>query len=297
MDPIVCPNCGKQVVPGLDGSCPSCRFDLARAGRLFNSRGAARAGQPAGAPRSASLVVARINAVSGSGLKYPLFLDDAEVYALANGEEHVFSLRPGEHTLFFKTWGGQTSPKTSFRVGTDECLKFFCGVRFNGEMFIGPRDLGGLTEADRQELGQMRQSNERRDMITGIGALGAFAFFVWSLFSGQAPGSGNNIVFTLAGGCIGALLGAIINGFSLAYKRKDRRLLGINLEALGGLALGLTLLQLYRVGFPRLAGPEGRAWQNVLGILASYAILALLAAAVIGLGSYFTHLEPRQPKK
>lgn len=45
--------------------------------------------------------------------------------------------------------------------------------------------------------------------------------------------------------------------------------LGSILKGIGGFSLVMTGLHLWRVGFPRLEGPEGESWAKVLSILAS----------------------------
>ena len=61
--------------------------------------------------------------------------------------------------------------------------------------------------------------------------------------------------------------------------------LGAVLKAIGAFSLVMTGLHLWRVGFPRLEGPEGESWARVLTILASYAIMALISLGILGLGN------------
>ena len=66
------------------------------------------------------------------------------------------------------------------------------------------------------------------------------------------------------------------------------RTLGSILKAIGGFSLVMTGLHLWRVGFPRLEGPEGDSWAKVLSILASYAIMSLISLGILGLGTYLS---------
>ena len=62
--------------------------------------------------------------------------------------------------------------------------------------------------------------------------------------------------------------------------------LGSILKVIGGFSLAMTGLHLWRVGFPRLEGPEGESWAKVLIILASYAIMAFISLGICGLGAF-----------
>jgi len=62
--------------------------------------------------------------------------------------------------------------------------------------------------------------------------------------------------------------------------------LGSILKAIGGFSLVMTGLHLWRVGFPRLEGPEGATWGNVLIILVPYAIMGLVSWGILALGQY-----------
>lgn len=62
--------------------------------------------------------------------------------------------------------------------------------------------------------------------------------------------------------------------------------LGSILKVVGGFSLVMTGLHLWRVGFPRLEGPEGETWAKVLSILASYVIMGLISLGILGLGNY-----------
>lgn len=58
------------------------------------------------------------------------------------------------------------------------------------------------------------------------------------------------------------------------------------LKGIGVFSLVMTGLYLWRVGFPRLEGPEGETWGSVLIILAPYAIMGLISWGILGLGQY-----------
>lgn len=62
--------------------------------------------------------------------------------------------------------------------------------------------------------------------------------------------------------------------------------LGSLLKVIGGFSLVMTGFHLWRVGFPRLEGPEGESWAKVLSIVASYAIMGLISLGIFGLGNY-----------
>ena len=62
--------------------------------------------------------------------------------------------------------------------------------------------------------------------------------------------------------------------------------LGSILKVIGGFSLAMTGLHLWRVGFPRLEGPEGESWAKVLSIVASYAIMGLISFGILCLGNY-----------
>lgn len=64
--------------------------------------------------------------------------------------------------------------------------------------------------------------------------------------------------------------------------------LGNILNAFGYFSLVMTGLHLWRVGFPRLEGPEGESWPKVLSISASYVIMGLISFGFLGLGNYLT---------
>jgi len=62
--------------------------------------------------------------------------------------------------------------------------------------------------------------------------------------------------------------------------------LGSILKVVGGFSLVMTGLHLWRVGFPRLEGPESESGKKVLSIVASYAIIGLISFVILGLGNY-----------
>ena len=66
------------------------------------------------------------------------------------------------------------------------------------------------------------------------------------------------------------------------------RQLGKILKIIGVFSLGMTFYDLWRVGFPRLEGPEGESWAKVLIILASYTVMGLLSFGILILGNFMT---------
>ena len=62
------------------------------------------------------------------------------------------------------------------------------------------------------------------------------------------------------------------------------KVLGAILKTIGGFSLVMTGFRLWREGFPRLEGPEGSTIQNVLIILAPYAIIGLVSWAIYARG-------------
>jgi hypothetical protein len=66
------------------------------------------------------------------------------------------------------------------------------------------------------------------------------------------------------------------------------------LRGLGAFSLVMTGIHLWQVGLPQLEGPEGETWEQAISILASYAIMGLLSAGLIVLGSF---LKNRSAKR
>ena len=73
--------------------------------------------------------------------------------------------------------------------------------------------------------------------------------------------------------------------------------LGSILKAIGVFSLVMTGLHLWRVGFPRLEGPEGESWIKVFSILVSYVIMGLISFGILGLGEYLGNWQARRMNK